>query len=117
MADVPVVDPLALLLLPAATRVVGPLSILFVVRKAAYVVIAIGIYEPAIAVHLVVVDLPFVNCPVIYNISTNTSDIVCIIQLAAEVWVHLALAVLKVVVDFWDSAVLLDVEEADGPEF
>lgn len=87
------------------------------VRKAAYVVIAIGIYEPAIAVHLVVVDLPFVNCPVIDNISTNTSDIVCAIQLAAEVWVHLALAVLKVVVDFWDSAVLLDVEEADGPEF
>lgn len=76
LADVAVVHPLALLLLPAPTHIICALPILFVIREAAYVMIAIGIDESAIAVHLVVVDLALVDCTIIYNIPTDTSHII-----------------------------------------
>ena len=116
LADEAVVDPLALLLLPAPTHVEGPLSILFVICEAAYVVISICMYEPSIPVHLMVIDLALVDCTIINNKSTDTTHVICTIQLADEVWIRLALAILEVVVDFWDSAELFDVEEADWSE-
>ena len=114
LADVAVVDPLALLLLPAPTHMVCSVPILFMIRKAAHILIAIGVYKPAIAVHLMVVDLSFVNRSIVHDVSSNTIKIPFIVNLTLIIWENLTGSKLEIEFDIWHRTQFGNVLDFDG---
>ena len=59
--------------------------VLLMVEERADVVVAVGVDKSAIPIHLVVFDLPLVNCAVVDDVATDAIHVAAVVQLSREV--------------------------------